>query len=100
MDTIINYNDVVGFLKNPPSLELRPDFANICAIQKHVIKVLSQLFCSQSAIHGWLGLAINPATYLLLEGTMFVIPMDPGAMAVYPQWAALTNLNMIDAPFP
>jgi hypothetical protein len=66
---------------------------------KHIIKALSQLFCPQSAIHGWSGLAIDPTTYLLLEGTMFVIPMDPGATAVYPQWAAPTTIKMIDATF-
>jgi hypothetical protein len=74
-------------------------FANICALQKHVIKALSQLFCSQSTIHGWSGLAINPTTYLLLESTTFVTFMEAGAMAVYPQWAAPTTVKMIDATF-
>ncbi len=82
IDAIIDYNEVAGFLKNHPLLEPRLEFANIPALQKHVIKALSQLFCPQSAIHGWLGLAINPATYLLLEGTTFIIPLDPGATAV------------------
>jgi hypothetical protein len=99
MDAIIDYNEVVGFLKNPPTLEPRPDFANIHILHKHMIKALSQLFCPQSTIHGWSGLAINPATYLLLEGTVFVIPMDPGATPVYPQWAAPTTVKMIDAMF-
>jgi hypothetical protein len=46
-----------------------------------------------------LGLAIDPAIYLLLEGTGFVLPTDPGATAIYPQWAAPTIVKMIDAPF-
>jgi hypothetical protein len=96
MDAIINYNEAASFLKNPSLLEPRPDFANIPALCKHVIKVLSQLFCPQSAIHGWSSLAINPATYFLLEGMAFVITMDPGATAVYPQWAALITVKMID----
>jgi hypothetical protein len=83
MDAIIDYNEAARFLKNSPSLEPRSDFSNICALRKLVIKVLSQLFCPQSAIHGWSGLAINPATYLLLEGTTFIIPMDPSATAMY-----------------
>jgi hypothetical protein len=82
MDAIIDYDEAAGFLKNPPSLEPCPDFANTRALRKHMIKALSQLFCPQSAIHGWSGLAIHPATYFLLEGTAFVIPMDPGATAV------------------
>jgi hypothetical protein len=85
MDAIIDCNEAASFLKSLPSLEPHPDFASIHALQKHVIKALSQLFCPQSNIHGWSGLAINPPTYLLLEGTAFVIPMDPGAKAVYPQ---------------
>ncbi len=85
--------------KNLPLLEPRLDSANICALQKHVIKALSQLFCPQSTIHGWSGLAINLATYLLLEGTMFVKPVDPGTTVVYPQWAAPTTLKTIDATF-
>jgi hypothetical protein len=99
MNAIINYNEVAGFLKNPPLLEPCLDFANIRALQKHVIKALSQLFCPQSGIFGWLGLAINPATYLLLEGTVFVISMDTGAMVVYPQCAAPTTIKTIDATF-
>ncbi len=85
MDAIIDYDEVAGFLKNPPWLEPRPDFANICALRKHVIKALSHVFCPQSAIHGWLCLAIDPTTNLRLEGTTFVIPMDPGAPAVNPK---------------
>jgi hypothetical protein len=99
MEAIIDYDEAADFLKISPSLEPRPDFTNICALQKHVIKALSQLFCPQSAIHGWPGLAINPAPYLLLEGTAFVIPMDASAIAVYPQWATPTTVKMIDATF-
>jgi hypothetical protein len=99
IDAIIDYDEAACFLKNPPLLEPRSDFANICALQKHVSKALSQLFCPQSTIHGWSGLAIDPATYLLLEGMAFVIPIDPGAMAVYPQWATPTTVKMIDVAF-
>jgi hypothetical protein len=81
------------------SLEPCPNFTNILALQKHVIKAQSQLFCLQSAIHGWLGLAMEPATYLLLEGVAFVTPNDPGPMPVYPQWASPTTIKMIDVTF-
>jgi hypothetical protein len=30
---------------------------------------------------------------------LFVVPVDPGAMAIYPQWAALTTIKMIDVTF-
>jgi hypothetical protein len=45
MDAVINYDEVAGFLKTPPSLKPRPEFTNIHALKKHVIKVLSQLYC-------------------------------------------------------
>jgi hypothetical protein len=84
MDAIIDYDKAVGFLKNPHLREPHPDFANICALHKHAIKALSQLYWPQSTIHGWSGLAINPAIYLLFEVNVFVISNDPGATAIYP----------------
>jgi hypothetical protein len=99
MDAIINYNEAASFLINPPSLEPRPVFANICTLHKYVIKALSQLFCPQNAIHGWLGLVIDPTTYLCLEVTVIVLLMDPGAMAVYLQWDPPTTVKMIDTTF-
>jgi hypothetical protein len=38
---------------------------------------------------------MGPAMYLLLEGPLFVVLVDPGAMAIYPQWAAPTTIKMI-----
>jgi hypothetical protein len=61
MDAVIEYDEVAGFLKNPPLLEHRPNFINIRAPQKHIVQGLAQLACSQSAIHGWSGLAMDPA---------------------------------------
>ncbi len=63
MNAVIKYDEAVGYLKKKPSLEPRPDFNNIRALKKHVINALSQIFCPQSAIHGWAGLAMDPATY-------------------------------------
>jgi hypothetical protein len=72
------------------SLEPCLNFTNICALRKLIINALSQLFFLQSTVHGWLGLAMDPATYHLLEGVAFVTPNDPGPTPVYPQWAAPT----------
>jgi hypothetical protein len=49
MDAIIDYDKAAGFLKNPPSSEPRPNFTNICALQKHIVQVLVQLSCPPSA---------------------------------------------------
>jgi hypothetical protein len=91
MDAVIEYDEAAGFLKNPPSLEPCPNFTNIRALQKHILQALAQLSCPQSAIHSWLGLAMDPATYLLLEGTAFTIPPDPGPTAIFPNWAAVAQ---------
>ncbi len=42
---------------------------------------------------------MDPAMYQLLEGTSFVMPINQGAMVVYPQWAAATTVKMINATF-
>jgi hypothetical protein len=101
MDAVIDYDEAVGFLKNPPSLEPRPNFTNICALQKYIMQALAQLSCPQSAIHGWSGLAMDPATYLLLEGAAFTIPPDPGPTAIFPSGAgvARTTMKTIQATF-
>jgi hypothetical protein len=89
MDVVIEYDKAAGYLKHPPSLEPRPDFNNIRALKKHVTNALSQMFCPQS----------DPATYILLGGIAFAAINDPGPTAIYPQWAALTTVKMIDATF-
>ena len=99
MDAVIKYDKAAGYLKNPPSLEPRLDFNNIRALKQHVIKALPQMFCPQSAIHGWAGLAMDPATYLLFEGIAFAAINNPGPTAIYPQWAAPTTVKMIDTTF-
>lgn len=43
MDSVITFDEAVGFLKNPPSLSPRPDFSKFCALRKHMVKALKQL---------------------------------------------------------
>ena len=97
MNAIIDFEEVADFLKNPPSLEPCPDFAKIRALRKHIVMALAQLQCPQDAVHGWSGLAVDPAAYQLLTGNVFLIPSDPGPMAVYPAWAAPNKACTIDA---
>ena len=99
MDAIIDFEEVADFLKNPPSLEPRPDFAKIRALRKHIVTALAQLQCPQDAVHGWSGLAVDPAAYQLLTGNVFLIPPDPGPTAVYPAWATLNEAHTIDVRF-
>jgi hypothetical protein len=99
MDAIIDFEEVADFLKNPPSLEPRPDFAKIRALRKHIVTALAQLQCLQNTVHGWSGLAVNPAAYQLLTGNVFLIPTDPGPTAVYLAWAAPNEARTFDARF-
>jgi hypothetical protein len=101
MDAEIEYDEAAGFLKNPPSLEPRPNFTNIRALQKHIVQGLVQFSCPQSAIHGWSGLTMDPAAYNLLEGTAFVIPPNPGPTPVFPGGVAVawTIMKTTEAAF-
>jgi hypothetical protein len=101
MDAVITYDEAVGFLKNPPSLEPCLNFINIRALQKHIVQGLAQLSCPQSTIHGWLGLAMDPTTYLLWEGVDFVVPPDPGPTVISPGGVvvAQTVMKMTQAMF-
>jgi hypothetical protein len=99
MDHLIKYEDVVEFLKNPPTFSPFPDFAKLRAMQKHMVKAHKQLVCPQSMIHGWLGLVILPMVYALLEPNPFVTPADPGAVVVYAQFALPAQIKTADAMF-
>ena len=55
-------------------------------MQKHMVKVLKQLVCPQSMIHGWQGLVLLPMVYACLEPNPFVAAIDLGAVAVYTQF--------------
>ncbi len=99
MDQLITIKEAAEFLKNPPSVSPRPDFAKVRALWKHVIKALKQLDCPHSLAHGWTGLVMDPALYILLEPNALVLPVSPGATAIYPQFAAPTQMKMIDNVF-
>jgi hypothetical protein len=98
MDHLIKYKEVAEFLKNPPPLSPCSDFEKLRAMQKHMVKVLKQLVCPQSAIHGWSGLVLLPMVYTLLEPNPFVAPADLGAVAVYAQFAS-PDIKTADAMF-
>jgi hypothetical protein len=99
MDHTITFDEVAGFLKNPPTLLPCPDFVKIRALQKHMVRALKQLTCPQSVIHGWSGLILAPMVYALLEPNPFQDPTYPGAVAVYTQFATASMIKMADAIF-
>ncbi len=58
-----------------------------------------QLVCSQSQIHGWAGLAMEPNMYALLEAVPFAIPINPGDTPIYAQFPTPSHMKMADVIF-
>jgi hypothetical protein len=76
------------FLKESPlSCALPRDFTRLCALRGHMIEVLKQFSCPQSAIHGWAGLVMHPTMYALIEMIPFAVPRDPGNVPMLPSFA-------------
>ena len=99
MDYIISLKEVTGLLKNPPSLAPRPNFFRLRAVRRHIVNVLKHLHHPRYPIHGWTGMATQPALFALLDPLPFVIPGDPGAYPVYAQFASTSQIKMIDGDF-
>ncbi len=99
MDHTITFDEVTGFLKNPPTLLPCPDFVKIRALQKHMVRILKQLTCPQNIIHGWSGLILAPMVYSLLKPNPFQDPTNPGAVGIYTQFATALMIKMAGAIF-
>ena len=99
MDSLITFDEAVGFFKNPSSLSPRPNFLKLFALRKHMVKALKQLICPQSQIHGWSGMVLSPMVYALLKPTHFAIPGNPGPVALYNQFSTPAMIKQIDTVF-
>jgi hypothetical protein len=99
MDSLITYEEAAKFLKNPPTMLLRPDFAKLRALRKHMTQALKQLVCPQSQIHGWTGLVMGPGLYALIEPVAFTVPLNPGALPVYQNFVTPAMMKMVDYAF-
>lgn len=49
--------------------------------------------------HGWKGLVIKPALFAHINQTPFVPPTNPGLIAIYPQFASVAVMKMINSQF-
>jgi hypothetical protein len=100
MDHLITYVEAMVFLKNPPLLMPRPDFARICTLRNHIVTALKLLVCPQSTIRGWTGLVMGPVMYGLLEPTApFVGVNNPGNFLVHANFATEAAIKMTDKQF-
>ena len=77
MDTIIEYDTVIAILANPPSLNPRPNFFNLCKLRTHCARALKKLPCPQLAANGWYGAVMSPPMYALVNGTPFHFNIAP-----------------------
>jgi hypothetical protein len=99
MDSIISFDKVAGFLCSPPTVAPRPNFSKLHALCQHIVKMLKQLECPQSFIHGWSGLTMALNMYALLKPVPFTMPIDSGPAPVYTQFTPLALIKMINATF-
>jgi hypothetical protein len=99
MDTLITFVDLKGFLKNPPSLAPHPDFTLLRALHQHMIDVLRQLSCPQSAIQGWAGLVMHPTMYAMIKMVPFQVPRDPGNVPTLPAFAMPASIKITERLF-
>jgi hypothetical protein len=99
MDSLITYKEAAEFLKNPPMMLPRPDFAKLRALRKHMTQALKQLVCPQSQIHGWTGLVMDPGLHALIKPIPFTVPVNPGATPVYQNSAPPAMVKMVDYAF-
>jgi hypothetical protein len=99
MDNIVSFDEVAGFLCNPPTVTPLPYFAKLRALHQQILKAMKQLECPQSFIRGWFGPTLAHNVYTLLEPTPFVLTTNPGAAPVYTAFAPPATMKMINAAF-
>jgi hypothetical protein len=81
MNTIISSDTIVGLLANPPTIDPRPNFFNLRALQNHFARTLKKVPCPQSGVvNGWAGAVLAPAMYAQIDDTAFYwnISTTPG----------------------
>jgi hypothetical protein len=81
-------------LEGQPSLLPRPNCMRLRAWGKHNAVILAQIPHPDYPQHGWMGMVIQPHLFALINTKPFVPPMDPGRLAVYPQYATAAAMNV------
>ncbi len=77
MDIIITYDAVRTLLANPPSLNPRANFFNICKLRSHFARALKKIPCSQSPVNGWARAVMSPEMYVLINFNLFHLNIEP-----------------------
>jgi hypothetical protein len=77
MNAIISYDTIMNILVNLPSLDPRPNFFNLCALQTHFAWAFKKVPCPQSAVNEWAGAVLAPAMYALIDTNPFNWRINP-----------------------
>ncbi len=84
MNAIISYDTIVGLLANPPTIDPRPNFFNLRALQNHFARALKKVPCPQSGVNGWAGAVLAPAMYALINNATFHWNISTTAVPKFP----------------
>ncbi len=101
MNTVVTYEAVRMLLANPPSINPRPNFFNICELQSHFARALKKIPCPQSPVNGWPGAVMSPEMYALVDQNVFHLNITPTTTT--PSYPIKFNLHspkpILDIPF-
>ena len=96
MDTIIEYDTVIALLANPPSLDPRPNFFNLCELTTHFTRAQKKLPCPQLAVSRWSGAVMSPPMYALIDRTPFNFIIAPATYSAdFPPIYAVDGVTII-----
>jgi len=97
MSTVVSYDAVWTLLANPPSINPRLTFFNICELRSHFAKALKKIPCPQSAVNGWAGAVMSPEMYALIDQYMFHLNITPTTTT--PAYPNKVNPEGVNVPY-
>ena len=97
MNIVVAYDAVRTHLANPPSLNPRPNFFNICNLRSHFAKGLKKIPCPQSTVNRWAGAVMSREMYSLIDPTAFHLNIAPRTTT--PSYPNKFNPNGVPIPY-
>ena len=94
MDYIVSIKDAKKSFTNFPNTRGYPTFVKIRAIRHCFETGLRLIRHPDKKVMGWAGLATNPALYALIDPKPWVMPVDPGAIAVFDTLDSQAEMKM------
>jgi hypothetical protein len=100
MNGIISYDTIVGLLVNLPTIDPRPKFFNLRALQNHFVRALKKLPCPQSGVNGWAGAVLALAMYALIDNAAFHGNISTTPVSEFPPQYVVNNDDTQGALIP